>query len=45
MRLFTVLWVVVAAVFGLTLVLDVTQQKTVYKDKIAITFASMWAPG
>ena len=34
-----------AAVFGLTLVLDVTQQKTVYKDKIAITFASMWAPG
>ena len=45
MRLYTVLWVVVAAVFCLTLVLDVTQQKTVYEDKIVIAFASMWAPG
>ena len=45
MRLYTVLWVAVAAAFGLTLVLDMTQQKTVSKDKIVIAFASMWAPG
>ena len=41
MRLYTVLWVSVAAAFGLTLVLDMTQQKTASKDKIVIAFASM----
>ncbi len=45
MRLYTVLWIAVAAVFGLTLVLDLTQQKAVSKDKVTIAFASMWAPG
>ena len=45
MRLYTILWVAVAAAFGLTLVLDMTQQKTVSKDKIVIAFASMRAPG
>ncbi len=45
MRLYTILWVAVAAAFGLTLVLDMTPQKTVSKDKIVIAFASMWAPG
>ena len=45
MRLYTVLWVAVAAAFGLTLVLDMTPQKTVSKDKIVIAFASMRAPG
>ena len=45
MRLYTVLWVVVAAVFCLTLVLDVTQQKAEHKDRSTIAFASMWAPG
>ena len=45
MHLYTVLWVVVATVFCLTLVLDVTQQKVEHKDRSTIAFASMWAPG
>ena len=45
MRLYTVLWVVVAAAFCLLLVLDVTQQKVEHKDRSTIAFASMWAPG